>query len=128
MPPGTAASSLPATAASSLTSLQQPLLPATSSNLEPAGTQAAAAAAAEAGHGAQPNALAPGAHTQKRHKEAAAWRVTLPGTIACTLALFVQKMVGIPCQMAGRCVPCRGWHLGACTPVGSKAGALALLD
>ena len=31
---------------------------------------------------------------EKRREEATAvWRATIPGTVACTLALFVQKMV-----------------------------------
>jgi hypothetical protein len=31
---------------------------------------------------------------EKRREEAkAVWRATIPGTVACTLALFVQKMV-----------------------------------
>lgn len=42
-------------------------------------------------------------------KAAAAWRASLPGTIACTLALFVQKMVGGWVQRAvglGLCWAC----------------------
>lgn len=91
----------PAPAANSLASLQQPLLPAASSS-ERGGTPAAAVAAAEAGQGLQPRARSPGEAPGGKRKEAAAWRATLPGTVACTLALFVQKMVRPPCLGDGQ--------------------------
>jgi len=42
-------------------------------------------------------------HGSKRRQRAvsAAWRDTIPGTVACTMALFVQKMVSSSCVNAG---------------------------
>lgn len=95
---GAAASSSPATATGSLAGLHQPLLPARSSTLDSAGMQAAAE---EAGRGLQLQDGASQASPHKSLKGAAAWRATLPGTVLCTLALFVQKMVSPFCLAAG---------------------------
>lgn len=66
-----------------------------------AGVASAAAELAPAGEPLLPHVQRAALEDVALHKNkpterraAAAWRATVPGTVACTLALFVQKMVG----------------------------------
>lgn len=98
--------------ASSLATLRQPLLDSIPSGVPAADLAPAVPADVEAAGGGPAAAAGPGSaallpHARRARQQeaalhqgkpkeraaAAAWRVTLPGTVACTVALLVQKMV-----------------------------------